>query len=355
MKRLVVCSDGTWNTRENTMEGGVTNVVKVARLVAATAGDGTTQVVFYDPGVGTAGSPWDRIIGGITGAGLSKNVADAYQFLVDNYEPGDQVFLFGFSRGAYTVRSTVGLIRKCGLLRKDEAHRFQEAYRFYRGDKHPDSEEAKAFRAKHSREITIRFLGVWDTVGALGIPLTGLRSLTARRYQFHDVALSKIVEHACHAVAIDERRKSFEPTLWSTKQVPGQIVEQVWFAGAHSGVGGGYQKTGLSDVALQWMKERAASAGLEFDEAAASLIIHPDPNAVLVDSRSGVWSLLPGEWRRIGDSAHQPQSVHASALSRLGHPRVRYQPPNLVAYLRDSAGPGSVAQPMVAPSGIEAR
>jgi uncharacterized protein (DUF2235 family) len=337
MKRLIVCSDGTWNNREKGGDGGITNVVKISRLVAPTASDGTSQIVFYDPGVGTEGSVWDRVFAGVTGQGLSKNIGDAYLFLVENFTPGDEIYLFGFSRGAYTARSTVGLIRKCGLLRKDQVDKFQEAYALYRSDKHPDSDEAKAFRQEHSHETPVHFLGVWDTVGSLGIPVSGLRSWTARKYQFHDVALSKIVKHARHAVSIDERRKSFEPTLWSTKGVPGQTVEQVWFAGVHSGVGGGYAESGLSDVALAWMTDEAAKAGLAFDERSTTKMVHPDPYARLIESNQGFWSVLGGGWRTIGAETHQPQTIHPAALSRLANPKVQYQPKNLIAYLREHA------------------
>ncbi|HWH09146.1 MAG TPA: DUF2235 domain-containing protein, partial [Candidatus Thermoplasmatota archaeon] len=247
MKRLVVCCDGTWNTADAVVDGKPcpTNVVKMARAVLPRDANGVPQVVFYDEGIGTGGL-LDRVVGGATGRGLMRNVGDAYRFLVWNFEPGDEVYLFGFSRGAYTARSLAGLVRKCGILRKGQGCRFEEAYDFYRGDVHPRDPAAAEFRRRNSVETRIRFLGVWDTVGALGVP-GRLRGLTMRRHRFHDVKLSSTVDHAYHAVAIDERRKAFAPALWETDPAnAGQVVEQAWFPGAHSDVGGGYPEAGLS-------------------------------------------------------------------------------------------------------------
>ena len=210
MKRIVICSDGTWQTPR---QEDTTHVLEMARAVLPAAADGTVQAVFYDWGVGTDGL-LHRVLGGISGQGIDRNIRDCYRFLVHNYEDGDEIYLFGFSRGAYTVRSLAGLVRNCGILRKDEAGRLSDAYRIYRrADAAPSSAEAKAFRAAYSREAMIAFIGVWDTVGALGIPLRGLSKLTTRRHRFHDVELSRFVKHACHALAIDERRRPFQPSL----------------------------------------------------------------------------------------------------------------------------------------------
>ena len=204
--------------------------------------------------------------GGAFGHGLEDNVYEAYRFLVGNYEPGDELFLFGFSRGAFTARSLAGMIRKCGILERQHVRRYPAAIALYRDDQHPDSPAARTFRRAHAvggdATLPIRFIGVWDTVGALGIPLRGLRGLTRHKYQFHDTELSGSVAQACHALAIDERRAPFEPTLWAYRPKPGQTVEQVWFAGVHSDVGGGYPDTGLADITLEWMIDRAQGAGL---------------------------------------------------------------------------------------------
>ncbi len=264
MKRIVICSDGTWQTPN---QDNITHVLEMARAVLPTAPDGTAQVVFYDWGVGT--ESWiNRLVGGVSGKGIDKNIRDCYRFLAHNYEDGDEIYLFGFSRGAYTVRSLAGLIRNCGILTKAEAGRLPEAYAMYRRhDAGPNSEVAKTFRSRNSREAMVRFIGVWDTVGALGIPLRGLSKLTAHRYEFHDVELSRYVQHASHALAIDERRGPFRPSLWQAKPKEGQIVEQVWFAGVHSDVGGSLDPA-LGMPSFDWMKERASSAGLALDEGA---------------------------------------------------------------------------------------
>lgn len=336
MKRLVVCCDGTWNRRDAGPR--VTNVAKMAEAVAATAG-ATRQLVFYDEGVGTGGF-LDRIVGGATGHGLEKNVLDAYRFIVENHRPGDELFLFGFSRGAYTARSVVGMLRKCGVLRRPDPARLHEAYRLYRGGEHPDSDVARAFRAANSKPTRVRFIGVWDTVGALGIPAGPLRSISRRRHAFHDVQLSRIVDVACHALAIDERRGAFKPTLWTTTPDARQRVRQEWFPGVHSGVGGGYRDAGLSDVALDWMASEAAAAGLVLTSGARKRL-RPDPVAKMVDSRRGLWRFLPGGWRDIGDPGHQPQAIHASALQRHADAGLGYRPRNLMAYLAGPAGQAS--------------
>jgi hypothetical protein len=168
----VICSDGTWFTPEHRSKGVVTpsNVYKMACAVKPRAGDDKAQIVLYNKGVGTGGI-WDRFAGGAFGRGLFKNIEDAYFFLVHNYTPGDEIYLCGFSRGAYTVRSTAGLIRKCGLLHKIHADKFGDAYKLYRRrDATPDTPEAIKFREDYAQNIRIKFIGVWDTVGALGIP-----------------------------------------------------------------------------------------------------------------------------------------------------------------------------------------
>ena len=266
MKRIVICSDGTWQTP---VQANTSHVIEMARAVLPAAPDGTVQVVFYDWGVGT--ESWaNRLAGGVGGKGIERNIRDCYRFLTHNYEDGDGIYLFGFSRGTYTVRSLAGLIRNCGVLRKAEAGRLSEAYRMYRrDDAAPGSEEAKAFRSAYSREATIEFIGVWDTVGALGIPLRGLSKLTARRHEFHDVELSGYVKHGCHALAIDECRGPFRPSLWHAQPKPGQTVEQVWFSGEHSDVGGSGDPV-LGKPAFTWMKARASYAGLALDETPVS-------------------------------------------------------------------------------------
>ncbi len=325
MKRIVICSDGTWGTPD---QESPTNVTRMARAVLPTAPDGTVQVVFYDAGIGTEGSLLSRIVGGVSGKGIEKNIRDCYRFLVHNYEEGDEIYLFGFSRGAYTVRSLAGMVRNAGVLRKSEAERFQDAYRLYRrSDAAPGSSEAAEFRAAHSHEAMITFIGVWDTVGALGIPMLGLRKLTAGRHQFHDVELSGIVKHGCHALAIDEKRRPFRASLWGVKPKQGQTVEQVWFAGVHGDVGGFASDQSLPDSPFEWMKDRASASGLVLDASDARQAVGPRPSPGFLQ---GVWNLLPSHVREIGGDS--TQSVHPTARDRFTE-MASYAPKNLAEYL----------------------
>ena len=279
-KNIVILADGTWNSPENSE---VTNVVQLARAIAPRTPTGNApQVVFYDWGVGSDGS---RLWSGLTGAGIEKNIVDGYRFLVHNYEPGDALYFFGFSRGAYTVRSLAGLIRQAGILRREHEGMIPEAYRLYRersDDSHPKDPRATAFRALHAHadRTEIDFVGVWDTVGRLGIPLLHWGAGDGEAIPFHDVKASSIIRCARHAVAIDERRVDYVPTLWEPK--PGMDIQQVWFAGAHSDVGGGYAEQGLSNCALRWIIAEAEAVGLAFVAKSVQAII-PDPLGALHD------------------------------------------------------------------------
>ena len=361
-KRLVVCCDGTWNTPDQLKDGkpSPTNVTKIALAVAPKDPTGREQRVFYHRGVGT--NRRERIRGGVFGVGLSRNIRDTYRFLVQNFEPGDELFFFGFSRGAFTARSTVGLIRNSGILQRQHADQVDEAYALYRsrrGPTHPRNTEAILFRRSYSYEPRIRFIGVWDTVGAYGIPFSGLPlvELLNRRWQFHDTDLSSTVDAAFQALAIDEQRRPFEPAIWKqSANVDGQQVkqqlEQVWFAGVHSDVGGGYPDSALAEIALLWMVNRAHTCGLAFDTDAfapfppvgaetqrhdAETQRHTgryvDPNALgqLHESRKGFYRLLPRFVRRTGVTDHY-EYVASSAVER--HQRLTtYAPPSLVEYL----------------------
>ncbi len=261
MKRIVIFADGTWNSPNN---GLATNVLQMARGIKPIAGD-VEQVAFYDWGVGTDRK---KIAGGITGAGIDKNILDCYRFIVHNYQKGDKLFFFGFSRGAYTVRSLAGFIRNCGLLKRKFADQIPVAYKLYRKrakSTGPNEPQAENFRRDFAvADITpIEFIGVWDTVGALGIPVPFWGTLGEREFLFHDTEPSKIIQHARHALAIDENRVDFEPTAWSDK--PGLDLKQVWFSGVHSDIGGGYKEAGLSHIASQWISNEAIKFGLQLE------------------------------------------------------------------------------------------
>ena len=278
MKRIITCSDGTWNT---ITPDASTNVVKfyncICKYGVDEKGEKVEQLKVYDEGVGTGYKLKDRISGGATGSGIDTNIKDMYVFIMLNYEPGDQIYLYGFSRGAYTARSVSGLIRNSGILKRQYLHLVDKAYDLYR-DKNeyssPDSDLMQSFRKAYSvEEITpIYFIGVWDTVGSLGVPLPWYNLVNLKKYKFHDVTLSSYVQHAYHALAIDEKRKLFDPTLWTKSNSVinnpdhPQKLEQRWFSGVHSNVGGGYKDNQLSNFALQWMFDKSAEAGLCFND-----------------------------------------------------------------------------------------
>jgi hypothetical protein len=269
-KRLVVCCDGTWNTADQAISGhpSPTNVTKLALALAAEDAAGARQCVYYHPGVGT--SRWERLSGGAFGVGLSRNVLDGYRFLIDNYESGDLLYLFGFSRGAFTARSLAGLIRNSGILRRENVDRIDQAWALYRSSADtPRGVAATLFRRAYSFEPRIQFIGVWDTVGALGIPTFGprwLKPIVSRinhRWEFHDTKLSTRVKGAFQALAIDEQRAAFAPAVWHQQPgADGQKLRQVWFTGVHCDIGGGYPETSLSDIALLWMADRTRPAGI---------------------------------------------------------------------------------------------
>ncbi len=355
MKRLVICCDGTWNTPDQKDRGVMrpTNVVKLARWVLPQASDGTVQKSYYDRGVGT-GDFIDRVFGGAFGIGLAHNTREAYEFLSHHYAAGDEVYCFGFSRGAYTVRRTVGMLRKCGLAPNADKATLKEAYALYcrresRAEGGADSAAAKAFRKKHGAErIPIRFLGVWDTVGSYGIAgvLGQLGSLFSKS-RFHDRLLSSDVEHACHAVAIDECRRLFQPTLFRQSESGarrGHALEQSWFAGVHSNVGGGYQDTGLSDIALHWMAARAEARGLALDPRWRGKI-DPDEFGELRDSRRGIYRLLGKSERALGAEEQGFERVHISPVTRAERDPARYEPANLRAYLGSTDSKIDVTEP----------
>ncbi|MBA2483818.1 MAG: DUF2235 domain-containing protein [Nitrosomonas sp.] len=258
-KKLILLFDGTWNNKRDR-----TNVTHMKESIISSGEDDPEQACFYDAGVGTRW--YDRWTGGAFGRGLSENIREGYMRLVNAYKSGDEIYVFGFSRGAYTARSLVGLIRKCGLLTEDNNALIEKAYDLYREkDIAPEHPKAIEFRTKYSREIRIKFIGVWDTVGALGIPVSHV-PFNSDYYRFHDTELSKIVDYAYHAVAVDENRKDFNVALWNKIKPENIEVEQRWFIGAHSDIGGGKMpENSLSHIPLRWMQEKAEASGLKLN------------------------------------------------------------------------------------------
>jgi uncharacterized protein (DUF2235 family) len=265
--RLAVFADGTWNKIEP--DGSGTNVVKLYRLALNDRAKG--QIAFYDAGVGNSG--FDKIRGGLFGMGLSKNITDCYRFLVQEWakspEP-HEILLFGFSRGAYTVRSLAGLLGRVGLVKSEgDVDRAYDVYRLIKSQKKRDVEEREWFLADKVRTMPrIAMIGVWDTVGALGIPLSWVNDLlNLMPHKFHDTGLGKHIDAAYHAVSVDEERVSYAPTLWDPlPEGARQKLEQVYFPGVHSDVGGGYKDDRrLGDITLRWMTDRAVERGLLLD------------------------------------------------------------------------------------------
>lgn len=313
MKRIVFCFDGTWNRLDAQFP---TNVVFTAESVIPIAPDGTAQLIHYDEGVGT--EKFERLTGGMFGSGIERNLAEAYRFLVFNYTPGDELYVFGFSRGAYTARSFCGLLANAGIIRRRDAAKIGEAVKLYQSRKPGDSVHAAnslLFRRTYSPDVcvssdedrwrcdnlegyvagaspllTITYLGVWDTVGSLGIPdRYKWLAFMDRGKEFHDTDLSPFISAARHAVALDEKRKDFSPTLWSNVkalnlargfEVDNLVApyQQRWFPGDHGSVGGGGYLRGLSDQALEWILDGARAAGLKLDSAKHSRIYELRPD-----------------------------------------------------------------------------
>ncbi|MGC1496491.1 MAG: DUF2235 domain-containing protein [Sulfitobacter sp.] len=321
MTRIAIFCDGTWNSPTQAQP------THVHRLFEATQARKDQRPV-YVPGVGTGGK-WatrfgkvlNKIGGGAFGWGLNANIKQAYRALAMLYRPGDSIMIFGFSRGAYTARSLAGMIRKVGILENPTAERVDIAFELYRlpgAKNHPDEPHIIAQRralspafATSAKELSWRadnpakeneppaelvkvdFLGIWDTVGALGIPasiLGPIASLWNRKYKFHDTKLSSMVKSARHAVALDERRVFYRPSLWDNlEQNPegeglnkgdrteARPYQQVWFIGTHAIVGGSAASRGLTSVTLDWMAQGAVAAGLSLTDTQPLLDTPADP------------------------------------------------------------------------------
>ncbi|HIJ79511.1 MAG: DUF2235 domain-containing protein [Desulfobulbaceae bacterium] len=329
MKRLVVCCDGTWNNPEQEDNGiaSPTNVVKIYNALADQGADGVRQLKYYHPGVGGEDTGLlDSIMGGAIGMGITRHICSAYHWLGSNYEENDEIYLFGFSRGAFTARSLGGMLSR-GLL--DLRHvspdhswpRVKKAYeQGYRIEKATlDSWAESGWEFFNQRGKTpIHFIGVWDTVGALGVP-DDLEIFNffddKEKWQFHDTSLGDNVKHARHAMAMDEVRSCFSVTRWANAARHADALE-LWFPGVHSDVGGGYADCALANGALQWMMEESARFGLVFRDGIEATI-KADPLGVLHNSYRGAFAKLRSRPRNI--IAMIPENhhcFHASAIKR---------------------------------------
>ena len=258
-KNIIILSDGTGQ------KGGVgsnTNVYKLFNMIEDRTGK---QIAYYDPGLGT---DWRKITGSIAGRGISKNIIECYQFIFENFEANDEIFLFGFSRGAATVRSLSAFIHLFGILPQSRSDLIKEAFKIYKiKDPVKRISKAESFIQKHhTMWCKIKFLGVWDTVAALGLPVKWISVLLDPFFphKFHSFELSESVQFARQALAIDEERKAFNPVIWNPlkKDEETKRMKQVWFSGVHTDVGGGYAEEELSNISLKWMLKEAVSKGL---------------------------------------------------------------------------------------------
>ena len=371
MKRLAFCFDGTWNKIDSE---NPTHVARIAQSISRFDSHGVPQFIYYDEGVGTTRT--EKWSGGILGHGLTNKIIAAYHMLVLNYEPGDELYVFGFSRGAFTARSFVGLLRNCGIMSRRSLQHIREAVAWYESrsaKSNPNSEASRQFRFQHCpqlcvpgdgewrkeaypdaspsdvTDLRIHYLGVWDTVGALGIPKhLKLLAWLNGHHQFHDTNLSAFVERARHAVSADERRRSFEPGVWTNlddlnePHGDNRPYEQLIFPGVHAAVGGGGPVRGLSDIALEWIFRGAKDQGLAFDVDPESPIfsLHPDHRAQLFNAVGKMkWSLKDLLMGMGLASRKFPEvdrsAVHSSVALRYGEQpsslpeREAYRPPSL--------------------------
>ena len=308
-RNIVVCYDGTGN------EYGDTNT-NVVRAFEAIERDGQ-QIAFYDPGVGTfsylgrtVGRYVGPLLGKAFGLGLVENIEDGYEYLMNTHVPGDKVFILGFSRGAFQARVLADYVHKIGVLQKGSRNLIPYATKLYftRGNK----DTCDGFKAIYGHPCETHFVGVWDTVASLGY-FSGKK--------FSNSILNSDVKFACQAVAIDEKRKKFSVSLWNEEDVPdSQKIEQVWFAGVHSDIGGGYLERGLSSIALVWMMEKAATAGLRLREGWRDGIVE-NPLGTMHESRDKFWKLWQPAPRTIPEGA----KIHRSVQTRMSGGE--YHPP----------------------------
>ena len=351
-KNIIMCSDGTGN------RGGKSHGTNVWRLFKALdRTPASKQVAFYDDGVGTEDFKLVRALGGAVGWGLSRNIRELYTFLVRNYETGDRIYLFGFSRGAFTVRSLGGLINRCGVVDRSNGNdewideRVKDAYDHYRrAHSKPSYQAADEFKCKFGvadsngcHDVPIKFVGVWDTVDAVGLPFDELTEALDKvfRVKFHDRGPPQNVEYAYHAIAIDDERHTFHPVMWeppSNGTTTTKVLEQVWFAGVHSNVGGGYPKDGLALVSLDWMMEKLEA--LPNGERLVFLQAYRDeirdqasPYDKLYDSRAGVGAYYRYKPRAVGEICKEAgigrPKIHESVVKRIKASTGGYAPSNL--------------------------
>lgn len=302
-KNIVVCCDGTQNEYSKCNS----NIVKLYSFLERN----NNQVTFYDPGVGTIstdifgrfiGSKIGMLLGSAFGYGLTENIEDAYEYIMNRYEPGDRLYLFGFSRGAFTVRALAGMLHKVGILQKGSVNLIPYASKIYNTRNNDDI--AKGFKETFSHECKLHFIGVFDTVASLGY-FFGKK--------FFNAKLNPDVKYAYQAISIDEHRKKFPISLWNEEtKNDNQIIEQVWFAGSHSDVGGGYKEDEASDFPLSWMLSKAEKCGLKLTGDYYTDLAPSTYSPILHESRTGFWKL----WKEVKRKIPEGAKIHFSVLHR---------------------------------------
>lgn len=362
MKRIVFCADGTWDGKSNN-----TNVFKIFNALQISA----EQIPFYDSGVGADGNPIEKLLGGAFGLGLFQKIKDGYTKISHVYEEGDQIFLFGFSRGAYTARSLGGMITACGLPTGEfDDNLVETAFDAYR---HKDQRDTLLQKLANSGmyKAPITMVGVWDTVGSLGIPAI-VGGVSPLLYGFLDTSLHPNVQNAFQALAIDERRCEFPPTLWTSAPAAGQTIQQVWFCGVHSDVGGGEPmkdsgpNTALSDITLAWMMQKAQSLGVTFLPAALAQYTFPLDSKYALDQLHDSWNPLwgfPNRRKILSDSllansvlvrCQSHENYHPGNLTlQTGIPAATYQLLSVVATPPSGTPPAAGATTLAAATGIK--
>jgi uncharacterized protein (DUF2235 family) len=321
-KNVAFFADGTWD--------GPCQNSNVSRLYSAAAKIDGEQLTTYDPGVGTDGNPVDSILGGAFGVGIFGKIRQGYAAIAAQYAPGDHIFIFGFSRGAYTARSLAGMIAICGLptINQNDPKCLDMAFEAYRNASQRQMLLDTLNEGYRMDNAKIQLLGVWDTVGSLGIPAI-FGGIDVCQYGFLDTSLHPDVLNAVQALAIDEQRLQFQPALWTSAPAPGQSLAQVWFAGVHCDVGGSYPADdggfALSNITLNWVANYAKNCGLQFAPGAfPSTSRLTDALATLHDSLTGLYSLTPHRRNIVDDS-----SLYESVQQRCATPASNYAPENL--------------------------
>lgn len=328
--KLVYRALPTFDRPENVVP---TNILKLTVAIEQEDEDGMQQIVYYDSGVGTQGAV-DKVMGGGLGEGIDVNIKELYTFLALNYDEGDEIYLFGFSRGSYTVRSLCGLIYEAGLVRRDQLQYVAEAYQLYRENEDVESERAQQFRAEHGDRIPITLLACFDTVGSLGLPFEGpgfLGKFNAERYRFHSTTLNPLIENAIHMLSIDEDRAVFSPTLMEYDSDKGRDqLTQLYFWGGHGGVGGGDARQSTSaDCVLRFCVEEMQRRGLGL---AIDMDRIPDYGNVEEEVEESRSSMLMGLVERMTGRYVRPieslDMVHPLAIRRFQR-NPNWRPPSL--------------------------